>query len=141
VGPDDRRPAAAPPAAAAPDDAGGPRIDPQRVSLRGDRVLLHLDKPLQARSVDPQAFEVAVFEESAGWTASAVAEARFTARGATLTLRLGGEPHGQRLRIIARGTGPRPLLGRDLVPLAGGSTDPRPGTTHDGRDFVHMLEL
>jgi hypothetical protein len=39
------------------------------------------------------------------------------------------------LRIIARGTGPAPLMGANLIPLGGTSDGP------DGRDFVWMKEV
>jgi hypothetical protein len=39
--------------------------------------------------------------------------------------------------LIARGTGERPLLGTNLVPLAGATIDP-PATVHNGKDFVFM---
>jgi hypothetical protein len=42
------------------------------------------------------------------------------------------------VRFLARGTGQVPLLGADLIPLAGGADSP-PGTADDGHDYVHMF--
>jgi hypothetical protein len=122
-------------------DAGGPRVDPEQVALEGARILLQFDRPLRAGSVDPQAFAVTVFDETEGWSSVDVSEAALSGGGLEVTLGLASAPQGERLRVIARGTGPRPLLGEDLVPLAGATSDTRPGSHHDGRDFVHLLEL
>jgi hypothetical protein len=46
---------------------------------------------------------------------------------------------GNLVRIIAHGTGPYPLLGTNLVPLAG-EVGGAPGGATDGIDFVHMLK-
>jgi len=47
-------------------------------------------------------------------------------------------PAGSRVRFIAHGTGTSPLLGQNGWPLDGSTDEPRRGTAHDGKDFVHM---
>jgi hypothetical protein len=47
-------------------------------------------------------------------------------------------PGASRIRFIAHGTGTSPLLGQNGWPLDGSTDEPRRGTAHDGRDFVHM---
>jgi hypothetical protein len=41
------------------------------------------------------------------------------------------------VRLIVSGTGPTPLLGNNLAPLAGATTGPA-ATPHNGNDFVYM---
>jgi len=43
------------------------------------------------------------------------------------------------VRITAQGTGINPIVGADLVPLAGEVGGP-PATQHEGIDFVHILK-
>jgi hypothetical protein len=44
------------------------------------------------------------------------------------------------VRLIAFGTGPTPLLGTDLAPLAGVVGGPK-GSSHNGNDFVDMRDF
>jgi hypothetical protein len=44
---------------------------------------------------------------------------------------------GMLVRFIAKGTGPKPLLGTNLAPLAGAVGGPEP-SPHNGLDFVFM---
>jgi hypothetical protein len=122
-----------------PTDAGGPRVRPESVALAGTTLTLEVDRPLLAGSVDPSAFAVLSMSDPGGWSSSGIDSASFDAPTLTLTVALSAEPLGELVRVIARGTGPTPLLGSDGVPLAGAVGDP-PGGSADGRDFVHMFE-
>jgi hypothetical protein len=120
--------------AAAPADAGGPRIDPTSVTVAGQQITLTTTAPLHDASVTPEAFSVTVFD-NAGWSTIQVQNAAFSAANNTLTLDLRAAPGASPVRLIVRGTGPTPLLGTTLIPLAGAVGGP-PGTRHDGHDFV-----
>jgi hypothetical protein len=118
-------------------DAGGPRVDGGSVVFDGDEVRFEVDSDLHAASVTPEAFAVSAFDAGSGWQAATVDSASYDAGTKTITLELGAAVAGEALRLIARGTGERPLLGTNLVPLAGATIDP-PATVHNGKDFVFM---
>jgi hypothetical protein len=119
-------------------DAGGPRLERDSVAVTPRTVTLHADKPLAPDSVNPETFSVTAFTDT-GWNTLEIREARLDVAGTTVTLRLRETVTGDFVRIIARGTGPTPVLGVDFVPLAGAPGSP-PGTGHDGHDFVHMVD-
>lgn len=125
-------------APAAPPDAGGPRIDRQSVVTTPRTVTLTADKPLAPDSVAPDAFSVTAFTDT-GWNRLEVRAVTLDDARLTVTLRLRESISGDLLRVIAKGTGPAPLLGADLVPLAGAVGDP-PASPHDGNDFVQMVD-
>jgi hypothetical protein len=120
-------------------DAGGPRVRRDTVQVRNRVVTLAFDKPLRSASVTPEPFVVTTFGRH-GWNNLEVRRATFRRQGNLVTLTLRETPEGDRLRLIARGTGTEPLLGESLVPMAGVVGGP-PGTVHDGHDFVHMMPL
>ena len=129
----------APPAPQAVDDAGGPRIDPASVVLGGERVSLTATQPFSRASVQPDAFSVSAYDLRDGWHAVEVRETRVDRNRRTVHLELDTGFGGNLVRVIARGTGPRPLLGTTLLPLAGAAGGPA-GTQDDGHDFVIMLK-
>ncbi|EAR22001.1 hypothetical protein NB231_06421 [Nitrococcus mobilis Nb-231] len=120
-------------------DAGGPRVDPESVTVDGTQLRLQVSAPLAPASVTPGAFGVTVFDAGAGWSSVTIEDASFDETSNTITLELEAEPGVGLLRLVARGTGATPLLGSDGVPLAGSLADP-PGSTHDGHDFIIMQE-
>jgi hypothetical protein len=124
----------APPDDEAP-ESSGPRADPESVVFDGDTVRFQLDKDLHPDSVTPEAFTVSAFVSGAGWEQYAISEAVFEPTDRSVTLTLDEEIGGDLLRLIAQGTGPRPLLGADLLPLAGAAGDPPASAGHD---FVFM---
>jgi hypothetical protein len=118
--------------------ASGPRVLPASVQITTDNINFDLDKPLHAKSVAADAFSVTAFTEAGGWQ-----DLPFTVDGLSspatsvkLDLTTSLEA-GVLVRFIARGTGPRPLLGANLAPLAGADGGPEP-PPHDGLDFVFM---
>jgi hypothetical protein len=119
-------------------DAGGPRIDAGYVGLEGDVITLRVSSPLSRQSVTPAAFSVSSYHNRTGWQALGVATVSLDSQARTVSLELRDGVRDNLIRVIARGTGPTPLLGTNLVPLAGAGGGP-PGTEHDGHDFVFML--
>lgn len=120
-------------------DAGGPRIDPYLVVLKGERVSLTATQPLSRASVQPDAFSVTAYDLRDGWHDVEIRETRVERNRRTVHLELDTGFGGNLVRVIARGTGPRPLLGTTLLPLAGAAGGPA-GTEDDGHDFVIMLK-
>ena len=120
-------------------DAGGPRIDRSKVNLtRPRQISLTASSPLDASSVAPEAFSVRGYDSTEGWNTLEIRSASADAAGTALTLNLREDATAPLIRIVARGTGDAPLLGRNQVPLAGAVGDP-PGSADDGHDFVFML--
>jgi len=122
---------------AAEPDAGGPRVDPGSVHVVGKKVTLHVNAPLHRATVVKTAFAVSTLEAK-GWASRSVDKATLSANGLSVTLELGKEAEGEAVRLVAHGTGPTPILGENLVPLAGAAGGP-PTTVHDGHDFVFMI--
>jgi hypothetical protein len=127
-------------AAASPGSgAAGPQVD--RASLKfvdAATIEFLVDKNLQPETVKPAGFSVSTFDSANGWQVINVDKAGFDPETKTVTVALGAKMTG-RVRLIVSGTGPTPLLGDDLVPLAGEVGGPA-GTEHDGHDFVHMQD-
>lgn len=100
-------------------------------------ITIETDKSLDPATVHASAFSVSSLDDRA-WSTLTVHP---KPEGKTVTLRVEGVPASyRRLRLIARGTGPMPLLGKNGIPLAGAASDPRPGRADDGNDYVHMWE-
>lgn len=119
-------------------DAGGPRIDPATVHLGRDAVTLEADRPLARGSVQADAFRVSSYEVRGGWHAVEINSVRVERNRRTVHLGLASGFGGEVVRVIAKGTGAQPVLGADLVPLAGRVGGP-PGGRDDGNDFVLMI--
>jgi hypothetical protein len=128
-------PAGSAPAAEA--DAGGPRVDPASVKVSGKKVTFTVTAPLHRPTVVRNAFSVSTVDARA-WNNRSVEKATLASNGISVTLDLGEEPEGEAVRVIAHGTGPYPILGKNLLPLAGAAGG-LPATAHDGRDFVFMI--
>jgi len=125
-------------------DRGGPKVVDVKVELPAagndpTRIVLTADHPLEPNSVTMDAFQVSAFT-GAKWEEVPMKEAGLDDQDKTIIRlqTLSSPANVIRLRIIAHGTGPRPILGATYLPLAGGRHDP-PGTEHDGRDFVLMM--
>lgn len=120
-------------------EADGPRVDPATVSLAGALITFSTTSALAEASVKPPAFTVTTLE-SDGWKDITVEDATVDPAGTAVTVSLADTPvPGQLLRVIARGTGPTPLIAKDAphTPLAGAVGGP-PGGAAEGRDFVSM---
>jgi hypothetical protein len=126
-------------------DAGGPRV--RRCFAAGSRIHIDLTgniiegtllDALEVRSIDRGAADPS-------WSDPIRIRPRYAEATATddarVTIRLPDQQGDIWNRVILRGTGPTPLLGRcngHLIPLAGRVGDP-PGSTDDGHDVVAML--
>ncbi len=134
--------ASSPASASAPEptDAGGPRIDPASVALATRRrVTLMTTKPVDPPSAQVEQFDVTTYASDDGWSALDIGKVKTDGAGTTITIDLKeAMPAGQIVRLVARGTGPQPILGVDLVPLAGAVGGP-PGSLNDGHDFAIIL--
>ncbi len=119
-------------------DAGGPRADPSSVARQDKTITFALDRPLQPASVAPDAFTVMEFDEANGWSGLDIGSASFDAVTKRVKVVLKEAPQAKLVRLVARGTGPAPLLGADLVPFAGAIGGP-PGSQQDGNDFAFTL--
>ncbi len=120
--------------------AVGPRVNPATVAINDNEIALQLDQSLHPASVKAAAFSVTVFDNTAGWKTFAVNDPpALSADGKTVTLKISAPPLAKGLtRVIARGTGTAPLLGKDSrLPLAGALTD---APAAQGTDFVLMKE-
>ena len=118
----------------------GPQADHASVKFPDARTIeFTVSKSLQPVSVTVAPFSVTTFDSTSGWQTSTIDTASYDDTKKTVTLKVGGDLSG-RVRLIAKGTGPTPLLGVDLVPLAGALGGPA-GSTHDGHDFVHLQEF
>ncbi|MGB7924465.1 MAG: hypothetical protein WCF57_14585 [Pyrinomonadaceae bacterium] len=122
-----------------PDAVEGPSVDPATIEMEAFRIRLRFDRDLHQASVNPEAFSVTWFNEAEGWHNVIVGSATYEAADRLVNLELKHELGGK-VRLIVRGTGPTPLLGADLVPLAGGLPGV-PVTKHDGHDFVYMKDF
>lgn len=121
-------------------DAGGPRIDPATVTIEARKIAFSTSTPLAPASVIGESISVSAFEDAEGWSDIDIKAPKLDAAGTTVTLDLKEEaPAGHTIRLLVRGTGPYPLLGHNLVPLAGAAGGPA-GTQHDGHDFVLMAK-
>ena len=88
----------------------------------------------------PACASVTWLDPETGWRRANIERASYSGvETKTVVLDLDSAISG-RVRLIVSGTGPTPLLGADLVPLAGAVGGP-PGTPHDGHDFVHMRDF
>ena len=118
----------------------GPRIYPESARAETPRRLtMTATKPIAPPSVDRSQFDVTTYADDDGWSSLDIAASRLDAAGTTITLELKEPmPEGHLVRLIARGTGPEPILGVDLRPLAGRVGGP-PGSADDGHDFVIIL--
>jgi hypothetical protein len=118
-------------------DAGGPRVDPASVVMTERQIAFATDQELYPESVTSGAITVTAFDEAEGWKPVAIDRVRLSTNGRRVSVVLRETPRAALVRLVARGSGPTPILGRTLIPLAGSPTDPQ-ASSHDGNDFVWM---
>ena len=115
----------------------GPRVTSGSLTIAGTTVTFTVDSDVNGETVQPPAFS-ATFLDSSGasaWQDLGITAAAWAAPTKTVTLTLGHAPGKGLLRLIARGTGPMPLLGANSIALGGTSS------SVDGQDFVWMKEV
>jgi len=124
-------------------DAGGPRVDPESVALAGDTITLIIVGQALKSSVSTAGFSISSFDTGSGWKPAEISSADYDIPQKLMTVKLATPPGGKLLRVIVRGTGEFPILGKvgdRYIPLAGPVGGPA-GDEHNGRDFVYMLPL
>ena len=132
------------PAPPAPDDdAGGPRIDPESVRIIGEFIQLNVEGgAMMKASVDARGISVTAFDTRDGWVTADIKKVKYTAPTGQIEVELRDAPGGNLVRLIVKGTGAYPFLGRNRIPLAGSTTTPEiSGSKFDGHDFVTMLRV
>lgn len=116
-------------------DSIGPRVVEGSFTFGTDKITFKFDQRLAPKSVTPDAVSVSVFDATTGWKPCAVTPSVDKPR-LTVTLKPDAPPFNPGLvRVIARGTGPTPILGENNLPIAGSVADaPAP----QGADFIAM---
>jgi hypothetical protein len=125
---------------AAVQDAGGPRIDEQSIELEGTEMLHFnvLGGPLMKASADAQGLCISAFDTRDGWIPVTIKTVSYDPDSNRVSVELRDAPGGNLIRLIVKGTGESPFMGRNRIPLAGGS-ESGPGSIHNGTDFVFMF--
>jgi len=116
----------------------GPQIKTVTISVGNHSVTLQTDSEVNSVSVKPVAFSVTSFDPApaGGWKDLVVSGATWDGTNKTITLTLTNAPSKDtHVRLIARGTGPTPVMGANNFPLGSADTGP------DGRDFVYMQTM
>jgi hypothetical protein len=128
------------PAAEPVPDAGGPRIDPTSVKLEGEAVSFTTNTPLSKASVARESLTVSAYDNRDGWREVEIARDPVVDKsGRRVRIELSSSFGGNLVRLIARGTGSAPIVGTNLIPLAGAVGGP-PGGAYVGHDFVFMVK-
>lgn len=127
------------------DDAGGPRVIASSARITSSRTVeFQLTAPL-ARASLRDAVSVMAFGRS-GWSGKDLDNLHYHRAGPgqrhpRVVVLLGEDLDAPLARLVVRGTGPRPVLGLNLVPLAGLDTDRAPGSASDGHDAAILLRV
>lgn len=121
----------------APAATMGPAVSPASVQIAGTSVTFAVDSDLNAATVQAAAFSATFLDNNGttAWQDLQVSAATWNAPTKTVTLTLNTAPGKGLVRLIALGTGPKPLLGANSIALGGSSA------TSDGVDFVWMEEV
>lgn len=117
-------------AAQAPTEIIGPEIREVQVDTR--TVTLSSSAPLADASLATGIF-LTYFEEKAGW--SELAPDTVSQKESKVSLEFAEDLPSGRLRLLVRGSGNKPVLGADGVPLGARSDNP-----FGGNDFAFMIE-
>ncbi|MBR9909399.1 MAG: hypothetical protein GYB33_03475 [Gammaproteobacteria bacterium] len=134
-------PASSPVSAESPADAGGPRVDPESVTIQGEFIRFTVvGPPLMKASVDARGIGLTAFDVRDGWVDTTIKKVTYDQDLAQVEIELRDDPGGNLVRLIVKGTGSYPFLGRNRIPLAGGVSD-GPGSKNNGNDFVVMLRV
>jgi hypothetical protein len=114
---------------------GGPPQILTDASIEGQTVTVRFTRPLASPTVAANAFAVSVLRTD-GWHEVTVRTATLDDDGVTVRLGLTGAPRARPVRIVARGSGPTPLLGADRAPLSGVVGDPPVAHGSDGAVMI-----
>ncbi len=124
-------------------DAGGPRVvnGSTKLNTSGEaaRISLSFTASLDELSATVAQFSVTTFARPEGWATVDIDKISIDNSTNTVRLELKTSIAANHLiRLVARGTGPQPILGTNLIPLAG-VVGGAAGSADDGHDFHIML--
>ncbi len=115
-------------------DAGGPRVIPESVQwLDESSFRLQVTETLMEGSLNRGSISVTTVSPQAGWNVVDVRLIVYDESSRTVEVHLYDRPTFPYVRVVVRGTGPTPVLGDDLLPLAG-VVGGLPGTRARGHD-------
>lgn len=123
-----------------PEDAGGPRIDSDSVTMPDTENLEFAisGSVLMKASVDDRSIILSAFDTRDGWVPCVIKQIDYNASANKVHVELRDAPAGKLIRLMVKGTGETPMLGRNRIPLAGGLDSPA-GSQFEGNDFVFMF--
>ncbi|WP_308367699.1 MULTISPECIES: hypothetical protein [unclassified Microbulbifer] len=122
-------------------DAGGPRVEPDSVEVDGEFIRFTVQGgPLMKASVDSRALSVSAFDNRDGWITAEIKKVTYEESDGRIEIELRDAPGGNLVRLIVRGTGPQPMMGRNRLPLAGAVGGPA-ADKMNGNDFVSMVRI
>lgn len=112
---------------------GTPTIDPESVTMtqQGNQstVTLTVSHPLQEKSVTKEAVAVIAFDTEKGWVSQVVTTVAYNQNQNRVVMTMKSPlPTDKPIRLIVRGTGDQPILGKNFVPLG------------NGQDFVFVKQ-
>jgi len=118
---------------------GGPQVIGPEVVLEGSgrRLVIPVTAPLTSSSVHGAVSITSLStKRGGGWVVEDIYDTKFLASRSAIVVTLADRPVNPLIRIVIRGTGPRPVMGKDpVVPLAGVVGD-HPFSRYDGLDAV-----
>jgi hypothetical protein len=123
-------------------DAGGPRVIGEEIALVEERrLVVPVTAPLARGSLRGSVSVSSMTpDRPGGWLDEDSYGPKYDRKLQAIVVHLDQAPRNRLIRVVVKGTGPRPVMGRDpLVPLAGVVGGP-PGTAHDGHDAVWIIE-
>jgi hypothetical protein len=114
----------------------GPLVTDAQIADAGDTITLKTSRPIAEKTLASGAFSVTVYSDADGWTNLSINSVTVAADG-SIQVAFTAAPPGSLVRLIVRGTGPKPLLAADNhIPLGA----PGAGGADDGVDFVKMFK-
>ncbi|MER7756236.1 hypothetical protein [Kitasatospora sp. NPDC097643] len=125
------------------EDAGGPRLDPRSLLWSRGNTCLNFcfDKPVDRTSLEQALSITSLSTHGAGWATSTVVSVGLTDGNTRAVVDLEQPPAHPLVRLLIRGTGPKPCYGTDpWVPFAGLKDGPAAGRD-DGHDAVVTTQL
>ena len=121
----------------------GPRVLPESVDFKDDTTLeFKVDKPLNPNTVVKELFAASQLVPDNFWQDISIDSTTLEPERVTVTVKFNTAPTGN-FRFVAIGTGSKPLMGANNLPLAGDTASSPNGVSGPvhGRDFVWMKNL
>jgi hypothetical protein len=116
--------------------SAGPLVTDAQLAATGDSITLKTSRPIAEKTLAAGAFSVTDYTDADGWTNLAINSVTLAADGSIQVAFTAAAP-ASLVRLIVRGTGPKPLLAADnQIPLGA----PGAAGADDGTDFVKMFK-